>query len=335
MTGNRWRDCADCIAEDNGAIDCIHSKYIKPPKAAKSKQETHPGKPLTDAELLDLAQKSKDGEAFKALWDGAWSGKYKSQSEADFALCRKLAFWSGRNETQVDSLFRQSGLYREKWDKQHSASGATYGETTISRACELTDKTYAPPAPKRESDIFEHGSAYWRNRNQKVYPITNFTIIPVEMICSDEETQIVCDLLTIKGESFRHTFMTNDFSNLQRFKNILNKKTIALSFKGSEGDLELLKEYAYELDWVRKRGKKALGIYPYKKRLAFVTPNRAVGAGGEEIHDIVQLEKYHALESRILDYPFITKGQMLPMLASYLEEGKGDYIRFIHHGGLE
>ena len=110
-----------------------------------------------------------------------------------------------------------------------------------------------------------------------MYPLTNFIVLPVEMICSDEETQVTCDLVTIKGETFRQNFMTSDFSNLQRFKNILNKKTIALSFKGSESDLELLKEYVYDLEWVRKRGVKALGIYPYRRKLAFVTFKRRRG----------------------------------------------------------
>ena len=92
--------------------------------------------------------------------------------------------------------------------------------------------------------------------------------------------------------------MTNDFSNLQRFKNILNKKTIALTFKGSDGDLELLKEYVYDLEWVRKKGVKALGIYPYRRKLAFVRSESAVVAGGAYVNDIVQLEKYRALATK-------------------------------------
>ncbi|NLY17734.1 MAG: hypothetical protein GX045_01985 [Clostridiaceae bacterium] len=35
--------------------------------------------------------------------------------------------------------------------------------------------------------------------------------------------------------------MTTDFANQQKFKNALNKRTIALSYTGSDGDLELLK----------------------------------------------------------------------------------------------
>jgi hypothetical protein len=145
------------------------------------------------------------------------------------------------------------------------------------------------------------------------------------MICSDEETQITCDLLTLKGETFRQSFMTSDFSNLQRFKNILNKKTIALTFKGSEGDLELLKEFVYDLDWPRKKGVKALGLYPYKRKLAFVTPETAVVAGGGHVKDLVQLEKYRAIESALLDYRMIDREQMLQLgtlLMAYNEPAK-------------
>ena len=67
---------------------------------------------------------SKDGSTFDKLYRGEWQGKYKSQSEADFALCCKLAFWSGRNESQIDRLFRKSGLYRKMG---HAALGRRRG----------------------------------------------------------------------------------------------------------------------------------------------------------------------------------------------------------------
>ena len=173
MTGNKYSSCVDKIADDNGALDFIQAHFIASAAKVKKKSTSHPGRPLADDELLDLAKGSKDGDSFKALWDGLWQGSYPSQSEADFALCRKLAFWSGRNEAQVDRLFRQSGLFREKWDRKHNADGSTYGETTVSRACEGARETYTPP-PKQQIDVFEHSGAYWRNRNQKVYALTNW-----------------------------------------------------------------------------------------------------------------------------------------------------------------
>lgn len=68
------------------------------------------------------------------------------------ALCMLLAFWTGRDATQMDRLFRRSGLYREKWDELHYGDGRTYGEGTIERAIAQTDEVYEPD--HSISDVF-------------------------------------------------------------------------------------------------------------------------------------------------------------------------------------
>jgi putative DNA primase/helicase len=55
-----------------------------------------------------------------------------------------LAFWTGGDSDQIDRLFRESGLMREKWDEQHFADGSTYGEKTIERVVASTDEFYDP-----------------------------------------------------------------------------------------------------------------------------------------------------------------------------------------------
>ena len=57
---------------------------------------------------------------------------YPSQSEADLALCNLLAYWTGSDRERVDRLFRQSGLWRPKWDERRGEQ--TYGEQTIATA---------------------------------------------------------------------------------------------------------------------------------------------------------------------------------------------------------
>jgi len=133
MIGNHWRDCADEIAHDSGTLEMIHSTYIKPKVQAKSKKKaTNQGlSTLTDDRLLEMACAAKDGSSFDLLWRGDWQSKYKSQSEADFALCCKLAFWSNRDDGQMNRIFRQSGLMRPKWNTRHYSGGATYGEATV------------------------------------------------------------------------------------------------------------------------------------------------------------------------------------------------------------
>ena len=96
---------------------------------------------LNDHELIEKAKNAANGAKFQALWEGNTIG-YESQSEADAALCQMLAFWTGNDETAVDSLFRQSGLYREKWDEVHYADGATYGQRTVERAIAQNGEVY-------------------------------------------------------------------------------------------------------------------------------------------------------------------------------------------------
>jgi P4 family phage/plasmid primase-like protien len=53
---------------------------------------------------------------------------YTSASEADLALCNYLAFYTGGNAKEMDMLFRQSKLYREKWERED------YRTSTIQKA---------------------------------------------------------------------------------------------------------------------------------------------------------------------------------------------------------
>ena len=228
---------------------------------------------------------------------GKWEGKYPSQSEADMALCMKLAFWSGKDKEQMDRIFRTSGLFREKWDQKHHADGATYGEETIDRAVENTDSVYSTG---NDSPIFEYEGRYFRVKGDNVYPITNFILQPVEMIAAEEETQMTADLVTSRGETYRQTFMTTDFANQQKFKNLLNAKTIALSWFGSDGDLELFKTFISDMEWTVKTGVKAMGIYEHIGRPVFASAAGSIEKGGVEVEDLVQLEKYVSIKSEIL-----------------------------------
>ena len=94
---------------------------------------------LSDEEVVRKALAASNGERFSRLWNGDTRG-YGSHSEADLALCGMLAFWTGGDATRIDSLFRQSGLYREKWDRKD------YRNRTITEA--LSGKTEFYKAPK-------------------------------------------------------------------------------------------------------------------------------------------------------------------------------------------
>lgn len=67
-----------------------------------------------------------------ALWAGDCSEHAGDHSAADLALCCHLAYLTGNDAARMDSLFRRSGLFREKWNEPRGDS--TYGRQTIERA---------------------------------------------------------------------------------------------------------------------------------------------------------------------------------------------------------
>lgn len=96
---------------------------------------------LTDTELIEKASAATNGHRFAALWRGDTSG-YSSGSEADLALCGFLGFWTGGDEARMDRLFRASGLYREKWERED------YREKTLEKALSGRTEFYsATPNP--------------------------------------------------------------------------------------------------------------------------------------------------------------------------------------------
>src|SRR5215208_8351815 len=92
---------------------------------------------LTDEEIISLVRSAKNAAKFEALWQGDISG-YASHSEADQALISLLAFYT-RDEGQLDSLYRKSGLCREKWIERPD-----YRQRTIQRALSNLTEIYAP-----------------------------------------------------------------------------------------------------------------------------------------------------------------------------------------------
>jgi putative DNA primase/helicase len=85
-----------------------------------------------DADIVDRAKRAMNGVKFTRLWDGEWDAlQYDSHSEADLALCSLIAYYVP-DPHRIDRLFRQSGLFRPKWDSPRN--GQTYGAWTIQKA---------------------------------------------------------------------------------------------------------------------------------------------------------------------------------------------------------
>lgn len=133
------------------ALHGLSPDEIPDPVPRTLEEVAGPGVDIPDSELLRRAMGSKSGDTIQGLLDGdtsLWTGRdsrYPSQSEADMGLCFFLGFWTGGDPERMDQLFRDSGLYREKWDRRHYGNGATYGAVNVARALLKIDDYYDPP----------------------------------------------------------------------------------------------------------------------------------------------------------------------------------------------
>jgi hypothetical protein len=145
LTGQRVEGTPATIENRQAELEQIHRSMFAEPK---HQQDSHAGAATTptnldDAEILRKACEAKNGSKFERLWNGDITN-YKSRSEADLALCSYLRFWCGQDPGRIDELFRQSGLFRSKWNRDD------YRERTIARA--LPGDVYDPSKRKSASN---------------------------------------------------------------------------------------------------------------------------------------------------------------------------------------
>jgi hypothetical protein len=121
-------------------------------KRKESARKQHAGRRYSevtsdDSMVMDLALNSKNGPKFATLWSGDTSG-YASQSEADAALVSILCFYS-QDDAQVERLWLDSGLYREKLER------ADYRQLTIGNARASQTDYYRPPKTHSPESVSE------------------------------------------------------------------------------------------------------------------------------------------------------------------------------------
>ena len=130
------------IESRQAEVIALHGQFWPAPEPnGRPRASTRP-LDLDDAELIDRMFAASNGSEIRALWDGSTNGHHGDDSATDLAFANHLAFWTQHNAEQMDRLFRQSGLMREKWDSPRGDS--TYGAWTIAKAISGTPNDYQP-----------------------------------------------------------------------------------------------------------------------------------------------------------------------------------------------
>ena len=167
LTGNVIRESD--LVDRSGELMTVLEKYmVKPVQLQLVKREV-PGSYLSDESVIAKALASKQGEKFRSLWEGSLPEGI-SHSEADLSLCTMLAFWCGGDTDQMDRLFQESGLMREKWNRED------YRTATLERAVAMTTEFYKPLAISNARSDFSTPSVFLSEvhpENNDRYPWTD------------------------------------------------------------------------------------------------------------------------------------------------------------------
>mgnify|MGYP000470492668 CR=1 FL=1 len=93
---------------------------------------------LGDDQIIAIASRSKNGDAFTALWNGDLAAYDGDHSRADLTLCQYLAFYTHNDPARLDRLFRRSKLFRDKWGR------GDYRNRTLMQAISSCRKFWDP-----------------------------------------------------------------------------------------------------------------------------------------------------------------------------------------------
>lgn len=168
ITGNHY--CGPATIEDRQkeADDFIDIYFDDEEEATVIDHSQYQCQPITNRRLNDAYERAilrPYGEHFRALFCGNWAA-YESQSSADLALVSYMAYELGPDEDAIDGWFRQSGLYREKWNRQD------YRCNTIQKVLDNLTKWHAM---KSNVDV---GHQLPINRDKTMYSLQELWQLP-------------------------------------------------------------------------------------------------------------------------------------------------------------
>ena len=127
------------IVDATDALQTVLDAHMVRASGAVTDQDFEPHSYLSDEEVLEKARRNPK---FADCFDGEWSGYFPSQSEADLSVMNTLAFYCGGDMEQMDRVFSQSALMRDKYGV--GAGRTAYAERTMRSAIRGQKAFYDP-----------------------------------------------------------------------------------------------------------------------------------------------------------------------------------------------
>ena len=126
FTGRSWHENPLPVGDIQGQLDKLVAFLASPDEKPNVPQE-----PMSFSVQQRIDSALKNPKIADLFYGNtiAYSG---DDSAADLALCASLAFYTDGTESCLDTMFRQSGLMRPKWDERRGVQ--TYGQITLAKA---------------------------------------------------------------------------------------------------------------------------------------------------------------------------------------------------------
>lgn len=104
---------------------------------------------LTNEEILEIMFRAKNGETLKRLYEGDTTDYDDDESRADMALLATLAFYSQRNASQMEMMWRSSPLGQRKKTQERK----DYRDRSIGNAIANCKTVYTPKSKNLTTDV--------------------------------------------------------------------------------------------------------------------------------------------------------------------------------------
>ena len=204
-------DCTD-------ALQSVLDGYMVRENTSDAPFDFTPHSYLTDAEVLN---KAATVPKFVDCYKGHWEEYFPSQSEADLSVMSTLAFYCGGDMEQMDRLFAESGLMRDKYGV--GANRSSYAERTMRNAIAGQKSFYDPNHNKTSADEdFEEVI----NTSDECGAVDNNTHLLKDLIASNPTTEDLYDDHNLLLAAYAYKYQPALFESLRSFARANGMKVI-------------------------------------------------------------------------------------------------------------
>ena len=208
VTGNEYGGQIKPLNERTEQARQVIAKYFTqqaPAKKQEPQTQINYNRPdESNSELWEKLFNQPNGARIRRLFNGDISEYNNDDSSADMALCCDLAYITNNDAMRMDSMFRESRLYREKWER------ADYRESTISKAIARTPEYISPVRATQASPASPQ-----KQQAQSTPPVIDTSHNDFRPIIFKSDAQYISDIFEQDITHFqRYQSRKTGFSNL-------------------------------------------------------------------------------------------------------------------------